>query len=71
MSKELINEISLKLTEIMNLISEEDYVSFIENDEQLHVYDVAADLDDLDNVLTEDFLKVILNKVNEKLNSIK
>lgn len=67
----MINKIEEKLSELMNIISEKDYELFIENNKLLKIYDLVMDLDENENILTNDVLEKIYHLVEEKLNSNK
>lgn len=67
----MINKIEEKLSELMNIISEKDYELFIENNKLLKIYDLVMDLDENENILTNDVLLKIYHLVEEKLNSNK
>lgn len=67
----MINKIEEKLSELMNIISEKDYELFIENNKLLKIYDLVMDLDENENILTNDVLEKIYRLVEEKLNSNK
>lgn len=65
----MIEKIELRLSQLMNLISEEDYANFIESDKLLKIYDLAMELDT--NVLTDEALQKIYNLIESKINSSK
>ena len=67
----MVNKIEEKLSELMNIISEKDYELFIENNKLLKIYDLVMDLDENENILTNDVLEKIYHLVEEKLNSNK
>lgn len=65
----MVEVIEKQLSELMNLISEEEYASFIENDKLLKIYDLVMNLDDNSNVLTDETLEKISKLVEAKLNT--
>lgn len=65
----MIEKIEELLSELMNLISEEEYALFIESDKLLRIYDLAMELDE--NVLTEEALQKVFNLVESKIKSSK
>lgn len=65
----MIEKIEAKLSQLMNIISEEDYANFIESDKLLKIYDLAMELDT--NVLTDEALQKILDLIESKINSNK
>lgn len=65
----MIEKIEAKLSQLMNLINEEEYANFIESDKLLKIYDLAMELDT--NVLTDEALQIIYNLVESKINSSK
>ncbi len=71
MMENMIEKIEVKLEELMNLSDEKEYTTFIENDKFLKIYDLVMDLEDNNNVLTNEFLKKIYSLVEAKVNSSK
>ena len=67
MEKSLFQQIEEVLNELLSVMSEEDYVKFIEDDELLNIYDKVALLDNPEGILTDEVLTKILNLVNAKL----
>lgn len=65
----MIEKIEARLSQLMNIISEEDYANFIESDKLLKIYDLAMELDT--NVLTDEALQKILDLIESKINSNK
>ena len=65
--KSLFQQIEDVLDELLSVMSEEDYVKFIENDELLNIYDKVALLDNPEGILTDEVLAKILNLVKAKL----
>ena len=67
----MIDVIEKQLSELMNLISEEEYTTFIENDKLLKIYDLVMNLDDNTNVLTDEALEKISKLIEAKINTSK
>ena len=67
MEKSLFQQIEDVLDELLSVMSEEDYVKFIEDDELLNIYDKVALLDSPEGILTDGVLAKILNLVKAKL----
>ncbi len=67
MEKSLFQQIEDVLNELLSVMSEEDYVKFIEDDELLNIYDKVALLDNPEGILTDEVLAKILNLVKAKL----
>ena len=67
MEKSLFQQIEDVLDELLSVMSEEDYVKFIEDDELLNIYDKVALLDNPEGILTDEVLAKILNLVKAKL----
>ena len=67
MGKSLFQQIEDVLNELLSVMSEEDYVKFIEDDELLNIYDKVALLDNPEGILTDEVLAKILNLVKAKL----
>jgi hypothetical protein len=65
--KSLFQQIEDVLDELLSVMSEEDYVKFIEDDELLNIYDKVALLDNPEGILTDEVLAKILNLVKAKL----
>jgi hypothetical protein len=65
----VIDRIEAKLSQLMSLVSEDEYVQFIENDKLLKIYDLAMDLDT--NILTDEALQKIFDLIESKINSSK
>lgn len=65
----MIDKIEDKLSQLMNLINEEEYAQFIENDKLLKIYDLAMELEE--NVLTEEALQKVFNLIESKIKSSK
>ena len=42
----MVEKIESRLSQLMNLISEEDYANFIESNKLLKIYDLVMDLDE-------------------------
>ena len=67
MERSLFQQIEDVLDELLSVMSEEDYVKFIEDDELLNIYDKVAILDNPEGILTDEVLTKILNLVKAKL----
>ena len=67
MEKSLFQQIEDVLNELLSVMSEEDYIKFIEDDELLNIYDKVALLDNPEGILTDEVLAKILNLVKAKL----
>ena len=67
MERSLFQQIEDILNELLSVMSEEDYVKFIEDDELLNIYDKVALLDNPEGILTDEVLAKILNLVKAKL----
>ena len=67
MEKSLFQQIEDVLDELLSVMSEEDYIKFIEDDELLNIYDKVALLDNPEGILTDEVLAKILNLVKAKL----
>ena len=65
----MVEKIESRLSQLMNLISEEDYANFIESNKLLKIYDLAMELDA--NILTDEALQKVLDLVESKINSNK
>lgn len=65
----MVEKIESRLSQLMNLISEEDYANFIESNKLLKIYDLAMELDT--NILTDEALQKVLDLVESKINSNK
>ena len=67
----MINKIENKLSELMNLLGEKEYVQFIESDKLLKIYDLVMELEENENILTEETLLKIYNLIESKIESSK
>lgn len=67
----MIDKIEDMLGELLDLIGEEEYVNFLQDNEIMTVYDVVMNLSNYEDVLTDSFLKKVYDLVLEKLNSSK
>ena len=67
MQEQLFESIEEDLNELMVVLSEEEYVAFVENDKYMKLYEVVIDMHNKENVLTNDTLKKIAKYVNLKL----
>lgn len=67
MQEQLFKSIEEDLSELMVVLSEEEYVAFIEKDRIMKLYENVVDMQNRDNILTDDLLKAIAKYVNLKL----
>lgn len=67
----MIDKIEDMLGKLLDLIGEEEYVIFLQDNEIMTVYDVVMNLSNYEDVLTDNFLKKVYDLVSEKLNSSK
>lgn len=71
MQEQLFESIEEDLSELMVVLSEEEYVAFIENDKFLKLYEIVVDMKNRENVLTNYTLNKIAKYVNLKLDMYK
>ncbi len=71
MQDQLFESIEEDLNELMVVLSEEEYVAFVENDKYMRLYEVVIDMHNKENVLTNDTLRKIAKYVNLKLDMYK
>ena len=71
MQDQLFESIEEDLNELMVVLSEEEYVAFVENDKYMKLYEVVIDMYNKENVLTNDALRKIAKYVNLKLDMYK
>jgi len=67
MQEQLFESIEEDLNELMVVLSEEEYVAFVENDKYMKLYEIVVDMNNKENVLTKDALRKIAKYVNLKL----
>ena len=67
MQDQLFESIEEDLNELMVVLSEEEYVAFVENDKYMKLYEIVIDMKNKENVLTNEALKKIEKYVNLKL----
>ncbi len=67
MQDQLFESIEEDLNELMVVLSEEEYVAFVENDKYMKLYEIVVDMNNKENVLTNDTLRKIAKYVNLKL----
>ena len=67
MQDQLFESIEEDLNELMVVLSEEEYVAFVEKDKMMRIYEIVVDLPNRNNVLTNEVLKSISKYVNLKL----
>ena len=65
----MIEKIEELLSQLMNLISEEEYAQFIESDNLLKIYDMAMEFEE--NILTEEALQKVFDLVESKIKTSK
>ena len=71
MQEQLFKSIEEDLSELMVVLSEEEYVAFVENDKYMKLYEIVVEMHNKENVLTFDTLKKIEKYVNLKLDMYK
>ena len=71
MQDQLFESIEEDLNELMVVLSEEEYVAFVENDKYMKIYEIVVDMNNKENVLTNDALRKIAKYVNLKLDMYK
>ena len=67
MQDQLFESIEEDLNELMVVLSEEEYVAFVENDKYMKLYEMVIDMYNKENVLSNDTLCKIAKYVNLKL----
>ena len=67
MQEEIFKSIEEDLNELLVVLSEEEYVAFVENDKYMKLYEIVIDMNNRENILTIDALKKIEKYVNLKL----
>ena len=67
MQDQLFESIEEDLNELMVVLSEEEYVAFVENDKYMKLYEIVVDMNNKENILTNDALRKISKYVNLKL----
>ena len=67
MQEGLFESIEEDLSELMVVLSEEEYVAFIKSDKLMKIYEVVIDMHNKENILTNETLKKIAKYVNLKL----
>lgn len=55
----------------MVVLSEEEYVAFVENDKYMKLYEIVVDMNNKENVLINDTLRKVVKYVNLKLDMYK
>ena len=71
MQEQLFESIEEDLNELMVVLSEDEYVAFVENDKYMKLYEIVVDMNNKENVLTNDTLRKIAKYVNLKLDMYK
>ena len=67
MQESLFKSIEEDLNKLMVVLSEEEYVAFVENDKYMQIYELIIDMNNRCNILTDSALKKIEKYVNLKL----
>ena len=67
MQEHLFKSIEEDLSELLVVLSEEEYVAFVENDALMRVFEIVDEINNKNNILTDDALKKIAKYVNLKL----
>ena len=67
MEKTLFEKIEEQLGELLSIMPEKDYRSFIQDDEIMSIYDKVANLENPEGILTDTILTKILKLVTSKL----
>lgn len=67
MQELLFESIEEDLNELLVVLSEEEYVAFVENDKYIKLYEIVIEMNNRENVLTNDTLRKIAKYVNLKL----
>ena len=65
----MIQRIEEKLSQLMNMIDEKEYTNFIENNKLMKIYDLVMELEESENVLSDETLDKILNLIETKIKS--
>ena len=71
MQDQLFESIEEDLNELMVVLSEEEYVAFVENDKYMKLYEIGIDMNNKENILTNEALRKIAKYVNLKLDMYK
>ncbi len=71
MQEELFKSIEENLSELLVVLSEEEYVAFVENDKYIKLYEIVVDMNNRENILTNETLQKIAKYVNLKLDMYK
>ena len=67
MQEQLFESIEEDLNELVVVLSEEEYVAFVENDKYMKLYEIVIEMNNKENVLTNETLRKIAKYVNLKL----
>ena len=67
MQDQLFESIEEDLKELMVVLSEEEYIAFVENDKYMKLYEIVVDMNNNENILTNETLRKIAKYVNLKL----
>ena len=69
MQEQLFESIEEDLNELVVVLSEEEYVAFVENDKYMKLYEIVIEMNNKENVLTNETLRKIAKYVNLKLDN--
>lgn len=67
MQEQLFESIEEDLNELMVVLSEEEYVAFVEDDNYMKLYEIVSEMNNKNNILTNECIKKIAKYVNLKL----
>ena len=67
MQEDLFRTIEEDLNELMVVLSEEEYVAFVEDDNYMKLYEIVSEMNNKNNILTNECIKKIAKYVNLKL----
>ena len=67
MQEDLFRSIEEDLSELMVVLSEEEYVAFVEDDNYMKLYEIVSEMNNKNNILTNECIKKIAKYVNLKL----
>ena len=71
MQELLFESIEEDLNELMVVLSEEEYVAFVESDALIKVFEIVSEMKNRCNILTDATLKKIAKFINLKLDMYK
>ena len=67
MQEQLFESIEEDLNELMVVLSEEEYVAFVEDDNYMKLYEIVSEMNNKNNILTNECIQKIAKYVNLKL----